>query len=160
MDRSEIVTRGWGDPATARAYAAFAQRDAMYRETSRDLVRLAEVHGDQVVVDLACGTGVTTEEVLTVLGPSGQVFALDSSPAMLGQARAAIDDPRVHWIEAPAEALAKTVGAADVVVCNSAIWQTDMAAVFAAVGRILAPGGRFVFNIGRRFWSCRLPTGS
>jgi ubiquinone/menaquinone biosynthesis C-methylase UbiE len=123
----------------------------MYRDTSRDLARLAEVHGDQVVVDLACGTGVTTGEVLAALGPGGEVFALDSSPAMLGEARGALDDPRVHWIAAAAEEVADAVEAADVVVCNSAIWQTDMPAVFSAVRGILRPGGRFTFNIGRLF---------
>jgi hypothetical protein len=33
-------------------------------------------------------------------------------------------------------------------VCNSAIWQTNMPATFAAVRRVLGPGGRFAFNIG------------
>ncbi|GAA3470431.1 hypothetical protein [Nonomuraea roseola] len=36
-------------------------------------------------------------------------------------------------------------------VCNSAIWKTDVPAVFTAVHRVLRPGGRFVFNIGGGF---------
>ena len=35
----------------------------------------------------------------------------------------------------------------DAVVCNSAIWQTDVQASAAAVRRVLRPGGRFVFNL-------------
>jgi hypothetical protein len=41
------------------------------------------------------------------------------------------------------------------VVCNAAIWQTEMPATFAAARRALATGGRLVFNIGERF--VRLP---
>lgn len=123
----------------------------MYRDTSRDVVRLAEIDGDQTVVDLACGTGQTTEVVLSELGPRGTVHAVDASPAMLRAARASIDDPRVVWHEAGAETLASVVDGADRVVCNSAIWQTDTNATFTAVFAALRPGGRFVCNVGRQF---------
>ncbi|UNS99708.1 class I SAM-dependent methyltransferase [Streptomyces tubbatahanensis] len=39
----------------------------------------------------------------------------------------------------------------DAVVCNSAIWKTDVPAVFTAAARVLRPGGRFVFNVGGGF---------
>lgn len=39
-------------------------------------------------------------------------------------------------------------GPVDAVVCNSAIWQTDLAATAAAVLNLLVTGGRFVFNVG------------
>lgn len=43
-------------------------------------------------------------------------------------------DPRLTWATAPAEDLAHHVpGAADAVVCDSAIWKTDVPQVFAAV---------------------------
>jgi SAM-dependent methyltransferase len=76
---------------------------------------------------------------------------------MLAVARREVQDQRVSWVHARAEDLAEHVdGLVDVVVCNSAFWQMDMAAVAAAVGRVLRPGGRFVFNIGAQF--LRLPT--
>jgi hypothetical protein len=40
-------------------------------------------------------------------------------------------------------------------VCNSAIWKTNVRAVFAAVHQVLRPGGRFVFNIGGGFAGVR-----
>jgi SAM-dependent methyltransferase len=56
----------------------------------------------------------------------------------------------------PAEDLADHVlGPADAVVCNSAIWKTNVHAVFAAVRKVLRPGGRFVFNIGGGFAGVR-----
>ena len=39
-------------------------------------------------------------------------------------------------------------GPVDAVVCNSAIWQADLAATAAAVRNLLVTGGRFVFNMG------------
>jgi ubiquinone/menaquinone biosynthesis C-methylase UbiE len=142
---------GWADDRTAEAYGAFCRKHAMYAETSKDVVRLAAIGGDQMVVDLACGTGQTTEMVLSQLGPGGSVRSVDSSPAMLRVAQAAVRDSRVTWHEAKAESLAEIVSDADAVVCNSAIWQTDMPSTFAAVHASLRPGGRFVCNVGRQF---------
>ncbi|MER7541347.1 methyltransferase domain-containing protein [Streptomyces sp. NPDC097704] len=63
--------------------------------------------------------------------------------------RRTLADRRLSWIAAPAEQLAVHVSAGSVnaMVCNSAIWKTDTPAAFAAVARVLRPGGSFVFNI-------------
>ena len=142
---------GWADERTAEAYGTFCRKHSMYRDTSNDVVRLAEVGGDQTVVDLACGTGQTTELVLAALGAGGVVHAVDSSAAMLRVAQSVIVDQRVTWHECRAELLTELVTEADRVVCNSAIWQTDMEATFASVYAALRPGGLFVCNIGRQF---------
>jgi SAM-dependent methyltransferase len=142
----------WDNNDTALAYARFAAEQPTYRETSRDLVRLAEPGPAATVLDLACGTGATTREILAVLGPAGRVVGVDQSAAMLAQAAGAIDDPRVRLAHGRAEEVDQHVGGpVDAAVCNSAIWQTDLAPTFAAVHRSLAPGGRFVFNIGHPF---------
>ena len=143
--------QGWASPRTAEAYASFCRNHTMYAETSRDLVALAGISGDASVVDVACGTGQTTEAILSALGAGGRVAAVDSSEAMLAVAQRIVDDPRVRWHLSPAEQVAAVAHDADAVVCNSAIWQTDMAATFASVNDALRPGGRFVCNIGRRF---------
>lgn len=143
----------WDDELTAARYAEFCERHSMYAATSADLVRLAGVAGDMTVVDVACGTGQTTAALLAALGSGARVHAVDSSTAMLGEARRRIDDPRVRWHHATAEALADILptGAADAVVCNSAIWQTRMDETFAAIAAVLRPGGRFACNIGGQF---------
>lgn len=123
----------------------------MYAATSRDLVELAEVSGDECVLDLACGTGQTTKAALAALGREGTVHAVDSSSEMLALAREIVVDERVHWHESPAENVDGVVDSVDAAVCNSAIWQTDMPATFRAVHAVLRRGGRFVANIGRQF---------
>lgn len=142
----------WGEDSNALRYDAFARLYPMYRETSRDLVALARPSRSSTVLDLACGTGVTTAAVLAVLGRDGKVIGVDKSPAMLEVAAKATSDRRVAWIRAAAETVDQHVaGPVDAAVCNSAIWQTDLAATAAAVRNVLVAGGRFVFNVGSGF---------
>jgi ubiquinone/menaquinone biosynthesis C-methylase UbiE len=150
------VTPGSGDPwaadGNAARYAAYAREFPMYRDTSRDLVTRAAPAPDAVVVDLACGTGATTAQILAALGSGGAVIGVDGSAAMLGEAAAAISDPRVRWVLARAETFDQHLSEpADVVVCNSAIWQTDFGRTARAARRALTVGGRFAFNIGAEF---------
>ena len=104
------------------------------------------------MVDLACGTGTTAEVILRDLPAHGRVVAVDASKAMLDVASESVRDPRVTWIRARAEKLPDHLDQpADLVRCNSAFWQMDMPAVLGAVRRVLRPGGKFAFNIGREF---------
>jgi SAM-dependent methyltransferase len=145
------VTR-WDSAENAAAYARFCREFPMYRETSAVLASLANLETAQLAVDLACGTGATTGAILARLPATGSVVAVDASAAMLDVARTEVADPRVRWVRARAEELAEHVDSgADVVLCNSAFWQTDMPAAAEAVRRVLRPGGRFVFNIGEHF---------
>jgi SAM-dependent methyltransferase len=146
------LSDGWDSPENAEAYAAFCRRCSMYRDTSEDLAVVAGIEGAGLVIDLACGTGASTEAILARLPHDGRVVAVDGSEAMLAVARASIGDPRVRWIHARAEELTSHVGRiADVVVCNSGLWQMDMPTVLEAISRTLQPGGRLAFNIGRAF---------
>ncbi|WP_424534255.1 class I SAM-dependent methyltransferase [Sphaerisporangium viridialbum] len=144
---------GWDEDTTAEAYAAFTRAHPMYSSTSCDLARRAHLADSRLVVDLCGGTGATAEAILA-LGPAdARVISLDSAPAMQRIGRRTLTDPRLSWVTAPAEDLAQhaPVGGVDAVVCNSAIWKTSTPAVFAAVRRVLQPGGRFVFNVGGGF---------
>lgn len=140
----------WQDANNARMYDEFARRYPMYRLTSADLVQRADLTVDSHVLDLACGTGVTTEAILSALGPAGRVTAVDASSAMLQRAQQRVRGPRVTWLQSTAETINASgpAGGLTHVVCNSAIWQLDLSPVMAAVSHLLAPGGRFVCNLG------------
>ncbi|MEV7871648.1 class I SAM-dependent methyltransferase [Streptomyces sp. NPDC088124] len=144
---------GWDDDATAEAYAAFARAHPMYSASSRDLAARAGLAYSRGIVDLCGGTGTTAEAILALASPDATVISLDSSAAMQRIGRSLLSDPRLTWVNASAEELADHVPArsVDAVVCNSALWKTDVSAVVAAVRRVLRPGGRFVFNIGGAF---------
>lgn len=142
---------GWDDPDNAELYDQFARDHELYRETSRDLVELARLDDAALVVDLACGTGVTTQAILDRVQESANVVALDGSEAMLVIARRRVTGERVRWVCAPAIDLAQHATEADRIVCNSAIWQLDMERAIAAAATTLRRGGRLVFNIGGQF---------
>jgi SAM-dependent methyltransferase len=142
----------WDSDETAASYAAFTGEFTMYQDTSRDLVELAGPAPGAAVVDLACGTGVTTREILAVLGQDGRVTGVDRSAAMLAVAGRSVTDPRVSWVRASAEEFDQAVpGPVEAVICNSAIWQTDFASTARAARAVLAPGGVLAFNIGAEF---------
>ncbi|MEW1699091.1 class I SAM-dependent methyltransferase [Streptomyces sp. NPDC093249] len=150
---------GWDDDANAQAYADFSLAHPLYDATSRDLARRVGVAGTERVVDLCGGAGATARALLDLLPPQTRVVSVDSAAAMQRAGRRTLSDPRLSWITAPAERLAAHIpsAGADAVVCNSAIWKTDVPAVFNAVARVLRPGGRFAFNIGGGFAGIRHP---
>jgi SAM-dependent methyltransferase len=144
----------WSDVENAKAYARFVRDHPAFGATSRDVVAAAGCGPhDRAVVDLGCGTGATTAEVLKVVGPATRVIAIDASAAMLAEGRSAIDDPRVEWVQGRLEAVGQLVEGAsvDCVVSNSAVGHGEMVATFRGVRRILRPGGCFAFNIPRQF---------
>jgi SAM-dependent methyltransferase len=150
---------GWDEDTNAEAYEAFTRAHPMYDATSRDLARRAHLADTRLVIDLCGGVGATARAILDVIPARARVVSLDNAAAMQRVGRRTLTDHRLSWITAPAEQLADHVpaGNAHAVVCNSAIWKTDTAAVFAAVAHILRPGGRFVFNIGGGFAGVRHP---
>jgi SAM-dependent methyltransferase len=146
------VPDSWGQDDNARQYDAFTREYPIYQETSRDLIGLARPAADSAVLDLACGTGATTREILAALGPDGTVIGVDKSAAMLGTAASSVADPRVTWIHSRAESVAEHLSTlVDTVVCNSAIWQTDLAETAVGVRAVMSDDGRFAFNVPTDF---------
>ncbi len=113
------------------------------------LVLLAREHGlrGRTVLDIACGTGKSFAPLLL---RGYDVWACDISPAMVAQARAreGVDPDRV--LVADMRDLPE-LGAFALVTClddavNYLLDPTDVAAAFASVARMLAPGGVYVFD--------------
>jgi predicted TPR repeat methyltransferase len=110
---------------------------------------LREAVGDRagiVILDLGCGTGLAGVAFADL---AQVVDGVDLSPAMIARARARGIYRRleaaeiVGWLAACEQRYDLAV-AADVLV-----YIGDLAPVFAAVRRVLAPGGRFAFTVER-----------
>ena len=92
---SHSTAQAWLEAETARRYQLFAARTTMYQELSQLMVELAQLRPGMRVLDLGCGTGVTTQAVLANLGERGHVYALDVSEAMLAVAREQVKSDQV-----------------------------------------------------------------
>jgi ubiquinone/menaquinone biosynthesis C-methylase UbiE len=138
----------WDDERNAQIYEAYARAYPLYQETGKRLVALANLHPDMTIVDLACGTGIVTEQIKAVIGNKGEIIGIDLSEAMLALARKKL--PSVRFLHSSAEQIDTVLPASlvDVIVCNAAFWQMRVKEVLRALYTILKPGGSLVFNLG------------
>jgi ubiquinone/menaquinone biosynthesis C-methylase UbiE len=143
------MIKEWQSRINAKKYEEFSEKYPTYKRTSKMLVDVSGIKKGMTVVDLACGTGTTTLEILRKIGPDGRVVCLDASREMIFIAKRKIRQRNVSFVIAPAENIDKVLNfKADAVLCNAAFWQMDKGKVLASVRNILKKDGRFVFNIG------------
>jgi SAM-dependent methyltransferase len=141
----------WQSPRTAARYDHYTQRFPLYATTSARLVAAAGIQAGARVLDLGCGTGVTTKALLARVGAAGQVLAVDSSAAMLRTARANVKADNVSWYEGDVRDVDQLVGGpVDAAVSNMAFWQFDLGPTLAAVARLITTAGSLAFSIGYR----------
>jgi SAM-dependent methyltransferase len=116
-------------------------RQAAWLEPARArLLRRVSVARRRRVLDLGCGSGAVTGELVRRAG--GKVLALDRSRHALG-ADAAPFASAVRLC-GDAAGLPLADGTVDLVFCQWALMWMDAAAVLAEVRRVLAPGGALV----------------
>ena len=115
------------------------------------LQEITRARGDRVM-DLGCGTGALTAQVLEQ-DPRRQVTGLDLSEQMLAQARARLGD-RGKLIQGDSECLPFPDGSFDVVYCcDSFHHYPNPRAVLAQFARVLQPGGILLLG------ECTAPAG-
>ena len=116
---------------------------SVFRPFAVDLARRAGRLRPHRILELAAGTGVLTRELIRAM-PEVEVTATDLNIAMVdfGSARVA-----ASWQQANAMSLPFIDGWFDLVVCQFGVmFFPDKPAAFAETRRVLAPGGRFLFN--------------
>ncbi len=142
------------DKLTAQKYEQYASKYPMYSKTSQFLVKLADIKKGMTVVDLCCGTGIATNEILKKVGNSGKVIGVDSSKEMLAIAKNKFKQKNVAFIKASGEELDKIIKEKiDIVLCNSAFWQMNMNKALHAINNILKDDGKFVFNLPSQIYN-------
>ena len=127
------------------AREGFAARYDDYRPPPPDLLldvlcRTARVERPELVVDLGCGTGLSTR---AWAGRARHVVGVEPNPAMLTEARARTEVANVEFVEAYAGATGVDDGVADLVTCSQSLHWMEPDTTFAEAARILRPGGVF-----------------
>jgi trans-aconitate methyltransferase len=108
------------------------------------------LRGDELVLDLGCGTGRLTALLLERI-PDGRAIGIDLSANMLATARREMPAelrPRIGFVHADVSAL-PVAGRADAIFSTATFhWVHDHARLFRGLFRALKPGGRVVAQCG------------
>ena len=96
--------------------------------------------------DVGCGAGFDTLLAARQVGPTGQVIAVDMTPAMRDKTRTSAKRLGLDHVDVRkglAEELPVETGTADVVISNGVInLCPDKTRVLGEIARVLKPGGR------------------
>jgi SAM-dependent methyltransferase len=122
--------------------------DAVNREANDRLFAAAAVGERDRVLDVGCGTGLTTR-LAARRASRGRAFGLDLSAPMLARARASAAAEglaNVAFEQGDAQVYPFPPGAFDVALSRFGVmFFADPVAAFANIGRALRPSGRLVF---------------
>lgn len=100
------------------------------------------------VLEIACGTGILTAELLGALGDCATLIATDLNQAMIDVARSLAKSEFVEWKVADASSLPFDAGSFDVIVCQFGVmFFADKVQAAREVRRVLRPGGTYLFNV-------------
>ncbi|GHF34721.1 class I SAM-dependent methyltransferase [Streptomyces morookaense] len=135
---------GGGEPSTE--YAAL-RRDPEYAELNGMLLDLVPVGSGRTVLDLGCGDGAVSEQLL-LRDPDMSLVGVDPDPALLDAARARLGD-RARFVAGDAAAVSRLFpphAFGTVVLANCIHLVPGLDEALGAIGQVLAGGGRLVFN--------------
>jgi SAM-dependent methyltransferase len=135
FSRTLIETSGYDRAGFAAGYDRYRPRPPeVLLET---LCRYARVERPGLVVDLGCGTGLSTR---AWEGRAELAIGVEPNPAMLAAAEMA---PGVKYRQAFAHETGLDDGCSDIVTCSQSLHWMEPEPTFAEAARILRPGGVF-----------------
>lgn len=120
----------------------------IFEPYAEDLAARARALEPNVVLEVACGTGVVTRALVAALPTGCEIIATDLNNAMVAHAERIGTARTVSWRQADVMALPYDDASFDVVVCQFGVmFFPDRVAAYREIRRILRPGGTFLFNI-------------
>lgn len=144
MDDGSATPREWD----ANRYHDLATPHQQWGAAILD--RLA-LRGDETVLDLGCGTGRVTEQLLERLGPDGHAIGIDGSAQMVEEATRRLGgDPRASFAQQDLLALSVSPPADAAISSATFHWIKDHDTLFARVRGALRGGAPFVAQCGGR----------
>jgi SAM-dependent methyltransferase len=121
----------------------------IFADYAADMARRVGARPVSRVLETAAGTGIVTRQLRDVLPANAQLTATDLNPPMVEVARRKFQSSeKVDLRSADAMALPFPAAAFDAVVCQFGVmFFPDKAKSYQEVYRVLAPAGRYLFNV-------------
>jgi SAM-dependent methyltransferase len=135
FSRSLIETSGYERAGFAAHYDRYRPRPP--RALLELLCRYARTRAPALVVDLGCGTGLSTR---AWSGTASRTIGVEPNAAMLAVAEPA---PGVEYVQAFAQGTGLPDATAEIATCSQSLHWMDPQHTFAEAARILRPGGVF-----------------
>jgi ubiquinone/menaquinone biosynthesis C-methylase UbiE len=132
---------------------AAAEYDRAFAHVTRQfmpfVLHAARIERGMRVLDIAAGTGLSTEAALSAVGPNGHVTAADVSPAMAEKARERLGETHnASVLVEDAQALSFSDETFDAVICNLGLmFFPEPARGLSEFRRVLRPGGRAAVSV-------------
>src|SRR5882757_884099 len=120
----------------------------LFEPYAADLVSRIEITAGSNILELACGTGIVTQRLVSHLSGSAELTATDINADMLTVAREKISAPNVCWDTADMVAIPYDHDLYDTVVCQFGLmFATDKYRAVTEMHRVLKKGGKLLFNV-------------
>jgi SAM-dependent methyltransferase len=148
---NETMRRYWNEVAGPRWVGRQAAQEMRNVEMLEQLLAAAAPKPGERVLDIGCGTGVTSVPYARAVGPSGHVTGADISRPMLEAARRRVAEAglsNVELILADAQVHPFAPDSYDLLTSRLGVmFFADPAAAFSNLIRALRPGGRLVMAV-------------
>lgn len=120
-----------------------------FKPYAEDIVRRLPLSEGMRVLEIACGTGIVTQQIHASLPKGANLIATDLNEAMIERARSKFNpEENIQWKQADATTLPFPDACFNAVVCQFGLmFFPDKQAAVREVYRVLVPGGKFVFNV-------------
>jgi SAM-dependent methyltransferase len=145
------MRRYWNEVAGPRWVGRQGVQEARNVEMLAILLGAAAAQPGERVLDVGCGTGVTTEPYAAAVGAAGHVTAIDISQPMLDAARQRIDAAGLHNVTltlADAQVHQFTPASYDLLTSRLGVmFFADPTAAFRNLIKALRPGGRLCMAV-------------
>jgi ubiquinone/menaquinone biosynthesis C-methylase UbiE len=141
----------WNGPAGQRWADRQAAQDILLGPVADILIDRAKPQAGELVIDIGCGSGVTTIAFARKVAPSGHAFGVDISAPMLARARAsAPKELPVDFTLADATVYPFDPASFDLLASRFGVmFFADPVASFANLRKALKPSGRLAFACWR-----------
>lgn len=124
----------------------------IFEAYAADIASRAASLSPDAVLEIAAGTGAVTRALAPRLSPDTSYMVTDLNQPMLDYAASRQPpDNRIQWRQADAMSLPFQDASFDLVCCQfGAMFFPDRSIAYREAGRVLKPGGHFLFNVWDR----------